>query len=62
MPQFRDRTDSLFAMLYQAHAYYHLGELENECAMLRRIRSRAAGTRLEEVVNGYFGGYGKCPD
>jgi serine/threonine protein kinase len=61
MPQFRDRTDSLFAMLYQAHAYYHLGELENECAMLRRIRSRAAGTRLEDVVKGYFGD-GRCPD
>jgi hypothetical protein len=61
MPRFRDRTDSLFAMLYQAHAYYHLGELENECAMLRRIRSRADGTRLEDVVKGYFG-YGKCPD
>jgi len=61
MPQFRDRTDSLFAMLYQAHAYYHLGELENECAMLRRIRSRATGTRLEDVVKGYFGD-GRCPD
>ena len=61
MPQFRDRTDSLFAMLYQAHAYYHLGELENECAMLRRIRSRAAGTRLEDVVKGYFGD-GRCQD
>jgi len=61
MPQFHDRTDSLFAMLYQAHAYYHLGELEKECAELRRIRSRAAGTRLEDVVKGYFG-YGKCQD
>ena len=61
MPQFRDRTDSLFAMLYQAHGYYHLGELENECAMLRRIRGRATGTRLEDVVKGYFGD-GRCPD
>lgn len=59
MPRLTERTDSLFAMLYQSHAYYHLGELDNQCAMLRRIRARAGGTRLEGVVEGYFG-YGKC--
>jgi serine/threonine-protein kinase len=59
MPQLRDRTDSLFALLYKSHAYYHLGELDDQCAVLRRIRSRASGSRLEAVVEGYFG-YGKC--
>ena len=59
MPRLRDRDDSLFAQLYKSHAYYHLGELDDQCTVLRRIRSRAAGTRLEAVVEGYFG-YGKC--
>jgi serine/threonine-protein kinase len=59
MPRLTERTDSLFAMLYQSHAYYHLGELDNQCAVLRKIRARATGTRLEGVVEGYFG-YGKC--
>ena len=59
MPRLRERTDSLFALLYKSHAYYHLGELDNQCAVLRRIRGRAGGTRLEGVVEGYFG-YGKC--
>jgi hypothetical protein len=48
-------------MLYQSHAYYHLGDLDNQCAELRRIRSRARGTRLQDVVEGYFG-YGTCTD
>jgi len=61
MPRLHNKTDSLFAMLYQSHAYYHLGELDNQCAELRRIRSRAQGTRLEGVVETYFG-YGKCAD
>ena len=55
------RSDSLFAMLYQSHAYYHLGDLDSQCAVLRRIRGRSHGTRLEGVVEGYFG-YGKCSD
>lgn len=61
MPRLHDRTDSLFAMLYQSHAYYHLGDLDQQCAVLRRMRSRAGGTRLAVVVEGYFG-YGKCAD
>jgi hypothetical protein len=59
IPQFLDRDDSLFAAIYKSHAYYHLGELDTQCAVLRRIRSRATGTRAEAVVEGYFG-YGKC--
>ncbi len=59
LPRFQTRNDSLFAMLYQAHAYYHLQDLDRQCAVLRRIRDRADGTRLESVIGEYFG-YGKC--
>jgi serine/threonine-protein kinase len=59
MPRFQTRNDSLFAMLYQAHAYYHIQDLDRQCAVLRRIRDRASGTRLESVIGEYFG-YGKC--
>ncbi|HEX6048927.1 MAG TPA: serine/threonine-protein kinase [Gemmatimonadaceae bacterium] len=59
MPRLRTRNDSLFAMLYQAHAYFHLQDLDRQCAVLRRIRDRAPGTRLEPVIGEYFG-YGKC--
>jgi serine/threonine-protein kinase len=61
MPRLHNRTDSLFAMLYQSHAYYHLNDLDQQCAVLRRMRARAGGTRLEELVEGYFGP-GKCTD
>jgi hypothetical protein len=61
MPRLRTRDDSLFAMLYQSHAYYHLGDLDGQCAVLRRLRSQARGSRIAPVVEGYFG-YGKCAD
>jgi hypothetical protein len=61
MPRLHDRRDSLLAMLYQSHAYYHLGDLDKQCAVLRRIRARAGGTDVEGIVEQYFG-YGKCAD
>ena len=61
MPLLAEKTDSLFALLYKSHAYYHLGDLTSQCAVLRRIRARATGTRLEPIVEGYFG-YDKCTD
>jgi hypothetical protein len=61
MPRLHTRDDSLFAMLYQSHAYYHLGDLDGQCAVLRRLRSQARGSGIAPVVEGYFG-YGKCTD
>ena len=59
LPRLTTRNDSLFALLYESHAYFHLQDLDRQCAVLRRIRPRAAGTRLEPVIDEYFG-YGKC--
>jgi hypothetical protein len=59
MPRLRNRSDSLLALLYKGHGYVHLDQFGEACATFRRIRDRAAGTKVEAVIEGYFG-YGKC--
>src|SRR5207244_4177612 len=55
LPKLRTSEDSIRALLYKSHAYYHLDDFATQCRILRGLRPRARGTSLEGVIEVYFG-------